>query len=372
MTQITGRTMYVLGAGASFHTGAPLLRDFLVEARLLRDSRSRVRHESFDRVFKWIDSMRPSSYYVELDLDNLEHVFSLAELRRQLQMDGAETLCADLRHVVMDTLDACQLTVRNREVAPDRRYNQFVTTLCELNEGRLQRIGKQPDSSSRDIVVTLNYDVMLDYAMHMNSLKPNYCLGTGSGSEGFQLLKLHGSTNWARCRSCDGGPQIIIPSPIKPGQRLDPLIQHGSKFPFRMSTDVMDATPCEKCKGVGTLEPIIIPPTWSKTVDGTALSGVWASAVDALRGVFQVVVIGYSMPSTDTFFQYLMAIGLAGNPSLNRIVVVNRDDSDSLKSRYERVFARSLKDRGRLKFELPVRFDSFVGHLMKDYGTNVQ
>jgi len=63
--------MYVLGAGASVHTEAPLLRDFLVRARLLHEGKGDVRHESFERVFKWIDSLRPSSYYVELDLDNL-------------------------------------------------------------------------------------------------------------------------------------------------------------------------------------------------------------------------------------------------------------------------------------------------------------
>ncbi len=76
LAQITGKTIYVLGAGASQHTGAPLLRDFLVTARILREEKSELRYRgSFDRVFEWIDTLRGSSYYVEFDLDNLEHVF---------------------------------------------------------------------------------------------------------------------------------------------------------------------------------------------------------------------------------------------------------------------------------------------------------
>ena len=77
MTKIVGKTIYVLGTGASQRTGAPLLRDFLVAARLLRYGRGGGLHyqKSFDIVFEWIDSLRGSSYYVEIDLDNIEHVF---------------------------------------------------------------------------------------------------------------------------------------------------------------------------------------------------------------------------------------------------------------------------------------------------------
>ena len=76
MPVITGKTVYVLGAGASHHTGIPLLGDFLFTARLILESNRTIRHkDAFDLVFSWIDAMRGSSYYVELDLDNLEHIF---------------------------------------------------------------------------------------------------------------------------------------------------------------------------------------------------------------------------------------------------------------------------------------------------------
>ena len=43
-------------------------------------------------------------------------------------------------------------------------------------------------------------------------------------------------------------------------------------------------------------------------------------------------------------------LALKKNNSLNRVVVVNTDNSDEFKSRYRRIFSKSLQDRGRLVF----------------------
>jgi hypothetical protein len=116
-----------------------------------------------------------------------------------------------------------------------------------------------------------------------------------------------------------------------------------------------------------TLEPFIIPPTWSKLIMDTPVAHVWKAAVDELMDAFQIIVIGYSMPQTDTFFQYLLTLGLESNPNLHRVIVVNVDQSDSLKERYERVFSRGLKDRGGLKFISGHNFYNFVHHFMQQH-----
>ena len=77
------------------------------------------------------------------------------------------------------------------------------------------------------------------------------------------------------------------------------------------------------------------------------------------------------MPNTDTFFQYLLTLGLTKNRHLHRVVIVNKDDSPELRTRYENVFSRSLIDRGRLIFH-SMRFIHFVNtDAMKDIGSNV-
>src|SRR5438552_6334345 len=133
MPEITGKTVYVLGAGASFHVGAPLLADFLVTARLLREGKQPLVHQdSFDRVFEWIDKLRESSYYVEFDLDNLEHVFSLAEMGKQLKLEGAEQIFTDLRYLVTETLDICRVRYSDKQPLPSPTYDSFVKLLLRL------------------------------------------------------------------------------------------------------------------------------------------------------------------------------------------------------------------------------------------------
>jgi len=352
MPQVTGKTVYILGAGTSFHTGAPLLRDFLVTARFLLESKpDLVYKDSFHRVFEWINQLRGAAYYIDLDLDNIEHLFSIAEMKKQLGESDGDEIYSDLRYVILETLDTCQVEWRGDYYQPDPTYLNFIEKLSELNESREKiNLNTQFD---QDTVITFNYDVMLDYAFYSRSIETDYGLEEiQSSPNSFKVLKLHGSLNWGRCKECDGEIQIVTPTPTT-GEGITsshPLMQDGTKKPFQMVTRVMKETPCNKCKKKNVLEPEIIPPTWSKYVTKTPLPPVWRTAVREIQTAFQIVVIGYSMPLTDTFFQYLLTLGLSTNPNLHRVVVANVDNSETLMNRYRSVFSRSMNDRGRLKF----------------------
>jgi len=372
MAQITGKTIYVLGAGASHHTGAPLLRDFLVTARLLREGRNELRYrDSFNRIFTWIDSLRASSYYVEFDLDNLEHVFSLAEMSRQLSLEAGEERSSDLRRIIMETLDRLALRYRQGQWQPDAVYHEFASLIDRLNDRRQQHTRGAHGVFEKEVIIAFNYDVMLDYAMRFVSAKPDYCLGEEGAKGGVKLLKLHGSTNWASCRNCKGHLQVVPATPIPAGHHIPGIPEEGHTLVFKMVTNVLTHTSCDSCHNTDTLEPVVIPPTWSKAVAGTPIAKIWATAVSEIRNAFQLVVIGYSMPPTDTFFQYLLTLGLESNPGFHRVVVVNRDKSDALRERYEGVFSRSLRDRGRLKF-LANTFEEFVKEKMDTVGSIVE
>jgi len=377
MALITGKTVYVLGAGASQHTGAPLLRDFLVTARLLLEGKLDLKHkESFKKIFEWIDTLRGSSYYVEFDLDNLEQVFSIAEMLKQLGDEKGEELSRALTRLVMETLDrTCKLKWDGNVFEPDKTIHSFANTLDELNKERKNEIGEQHGGFCRDLIITFNYDVMLDYAMYQLSMAPEYCLFNPPFlGDRYRLLKLHGSINWGLCQVCNKpgsnavSLQEVRPTPLAPGRMVAPMTPSGAHFEMRMMTEVLPNTPCNSCKKSDVLEPFVIPPTWSKAVGNTPLKGIWAQAVKEIETAFQIVVIGYSMPQTDTFFQYLLTLGLAKNSKLNRVVVVDRDKSDALRERYEKVFARNLIDRGRLKFFSGCTFEYFIQNHMRYVG----
>jgi hypothetical protein len=110
--------------------------------------------------------------------------------------------------------------------------------------------------------------------------------------------------------------------------------------------------------------PMVIPPTWSKRVDQMAIRRVWEAAVNAIQRAQQIIVIGYSLPTTDTFFQYLLTSGLKENPNLFRVCVVNSDNSEEFQNRYRQIFARSLFQRGRLVF-IEKSFAAFIRDSME-------
>ncbi len=266
---ITGKTVYVLGAGASQHSGAPLLRDFLLGVRILRESNSTLRFkDSFDRVFEWIDGLRASSYYVEFDLDNLEHVFSLAEMSRQLGLNKGDEISTDLRRVIMETLDnTCRVRWYKPDFEPDHSYFRFALCLAELNAQRVKSANQLEGSLEKDAVITFNYDVMLDYAMQWHKMNPEYCLNSDASPTSFRLLKLHGSANWAICKTCSGKPPSVVKAyPMRPGENPPPDLVHGEYYPLRMVTHILSGLTCPHCHDPSKIESLIIPPTWSKTV----------------------------------------------------------------------------------------------------------
>lgn len=374
MDKITGKTVYVLGAGASEHVKAPLLKDFLLSARLLYEGGEDLRYgESFKRVFSMIDALRASSYYVKFDLNNLEDVFSLAEMTKQVGFGRGERIVSDLNYVIMETLDRCETPYKNGQILPDPIYESFIRNIKNMGDLRKNDVQGSRYHYQPDVIITFNYDVSLDYAMFSNNTRPDYRLITHEKGKGgrFPLLKLHGSINWIACRNCNpekkGVPDIL---PIYPMHGLGvPDTPATGTLKFRIATDLLYHRSCSNCKKSNCIEPIVIPPTWSKAVGGTPLANVWRATVTEINTAFQIIVIGYSLPETDTFFQYLLTLGLQINPRLQRIVVVNPDGNNSLRERYKRVFARSMSDDGRLQFS-ELRFVQYAGrkHEMERVG----
>lgn len=78
--------------------------------------------------------------------------------------------------------------------------------------------------------------------------------------------------------------------------------------------------------------PVVVPPTWSKMGGYREISAVWRAAAEELASAEKIVVIGYSLPPTDMFFQYLFALGTATDVPLSEFLVV--DPSPAIKERF--------------------------------------
>jgi hypothetical protein len=75
--------------------------------------------------------------------------------------------------------------------------------------------------------------------------------------------------------------------------------------------------------------PIIIPPTWSKSLrDGDVAKKIvplWQLAGEAVGNADRIVFIGYSLPSTDQYFRQFLAMALAKSRRIQEVIVINPD-----------------------------------------------
>lgn len=354
MVEITGSTVFILGAGASVHTGAPLLRDFLVSSRyLLQSKKDLIFRESFQKVFDWIDKLRGASYFIDFDLDNLEHVFSFAEMEKQVNPDLDAHISDDLRILILETLQwQCLLEWHNDHWNVDGEYRKFLECLNTAFRHRWDLVVGTGDFI-RDNVITFNYDLSLDMAVEASRFQIEYRLerpgGEPNNQKILEVLKLHGSMNWF-WNPDENKYETTEAIPTHHG-----MSDHTDKFPHPVVTNMLTRK---------DVVPMVIPPTWSKRVDQMAIRRVWEAAVNAIQRAQQIIVIGYSLPTTDTFFQYLLTSGLKENPNLFRVCVVNSDNSEEFQNRYRQIFARSLFQRGRLVF-IEKSFAAFIRDSME-------
>ena len=76
------KTVFILGAGASRDSGAPLMNNFLDEARFLyeNDKIDEMFKDDFKRALTASDNLYKISQKSNLDLENIESVYSLFEM----------------------------------------------------------------------------------------------------------------------------------------------------------------------------------------------------------------------------------------------------------------------------------------------------
>ncbi len=326
------RTVFVLGAGASKQAGVPLMGEFLdVAEHIWRSGELNEQDtEHFERVFRAISKLQIVHSKSKLDLVNLEAVFSTFEMAKLLgKLPGFEEaelsdLITSMKRVIVVTIEKTLefpfSSKRAREALP---YGAFCNLLKEIRDNSMEKPGVS--------IVTFNYDIALDHALHINRLGPNYHLmGHAESKESVSLLKLHGSINWGSSSDYDQ----IIPYDLHKyfkNYSFDRIFSDVSSVKIPIGTHLNEQKDSLKIDG----EPVIVPPTWNKSLNHSELSKVWSQAAIELEEAENILVIGFSLPETDMFFKHLYALGTVGDLTLKKFWVFDPDESGSVKKRYE-------------------------------------
>lgn len=353
--------VFILGAGASRQAGAPLMADFLdVATDLLRTNRVNEARDHFERVLSAIGGLQAVHSKAQLDLNNIESIFTAFELGRIIRrVPGVPT------EEIADTINSLkELIVRTLQATmpfPTRRSWIGVPTPYDSFADLLEHLASEAFPTQTSSVITFNYDVAADMALFRAGLGPNYAVDGSRANSGVDLLKLHGSLNWATetesRRICPLHLQQYFQKYSIMGfeEHGEVTLPIGSQLQEFFTHHAQPAIPVDA-------EPVIVPPSWNKADYHQALSNVWAAAASHLAEAEHIFVAGYSLPVTDSFFRHLFALGSVGKTALRRLVVFNPDKT--VDQRF-----RSLLGPGALaRYEFhPLKFDECIDFIKRSF-----
>ncbi len=325
--------VFILGAGASKQAGGPLMYEFLDTAALLLAQGRVDEHKSqFEQVFRAISALQAVHSKSNLDLQNIESIFTALEVGKVLQKlpgfdvdEIAETIDALKRLIIVTLQTQMEFPFVDGRIVPHYPYGEFADLLLYLK--------KEAHPARSVSVLTFNYDIATDYALHNRGLSPNYGFsGPQFGDRTVPLLKLHGSINWAT----DSKTGDVVPLSMQ-----DYFKKFGPQGPFYESKTISIPIGSQLQKYFHDFtesevepEPVIVPPVWSKGEYHQLLSEVWAQAAHELSEAQHIFIIGYSMPETDAFFRLLYGLGTAGSVPIRQFVVANPDRTGAVEGRF--------------------------------------
>jgi hypothetical protein len=218
------RNVFILGAGASADAGAPLLRSFLGRARDLVDDASSgltdQERQRFLKVFAYQFDLLRAHATINVDLDNLEDLFSICDLESLAGDPVAQKLKPDFVFLIVKTLGLLARAPTNADIGrpftENDPYLWFVRKVARIKVTPTG-FGDTVFGTATDSIISFNYDTVIDDAFRRANIAPNYHLKGFSRPTGtwipapISLIKLHGSANWLYCDTCKD-LQLLVPS----------------------------------------------------------------------------------------------------------------------------------------------------------------
>ena len=303
---IAPHRLFVLGAGFSVSAGLPLGVGLLDRVRGY--VRNASRHHGSDgpleqEIGEW------AALYPGEPL-HLERVLAYSHRKHHLRLVGSDEYFDHGSKSIVAARDAIQsILIQATPTDTPSLYREFALRLCP-----------------RDVVLTFNYDTLLEQALDdigkPYTLTPEWWLETEldeSEPKFVDLLKLHGSIDWYDRSYLDSDMRryaeqghnvpnrdpIFGPTPTVPSERLSrgPTDQvHGSRIlprVFRVP-DHANYFPIEG-QVASRIVPFILPPAHDKLLGHDPIRDLWEN-LHRTEDVFSsIVIIGYSMPSYDSY-----------------------------------------------------------------------
>jgi hypothetical protein len=307
-------TVYIIGAGAT--RGAsfvkdtttckpPLDGDFYTQLQRIANPKH---HDLIKEVTADAVSLFGTNFRLTLEtmFTTLEYTIRMVQATGETR-DFKRTELQNQRNRLMQAIAAtCEEALTEKH----QRRSSLTPRECDHHRILIKRMRRG------DTIISFNYDCLIDHALLAHGDKkwnPHYGYGFNLGSHG---TKLRGDGFWTP------------PNPATQTTTIKLLKLHGSLH-FHI-TEPAEHAPTVRLKQRpytqqhGVLHFTIIPPESNKQFDHGVFQHFWKQARAALHRATTMILIGYSLPSTDLHSTALLRTSVKKN-GLKSLVVVNPD-----------------------------------------------
>jgi hypothetical protein len=376
----------ILGAGASFDAGIPLLDGFVEKIRYFAwkgESKNGTLSEEdriiFQRAIEIMNELDSYHGRAAFDDRNLEDLLSILAFN----IIGGE------RYGNQKLEQMIEAIARTIELTCEVKHDGNLTSIQHSGVGYYRsfwkKIIKEYNKNGQiPTIITLNYDLVFERSLLQTLITDEFIENKFDGviiryhysdlSFSFKLeettfekltfgeYKKVGGYIVEKCEESDLGKPLTI----------EYLKLHGSvNFPKTMNSK-KQLTP----SFISTVDkPFIVPPISNKSLSNKS-EDMWRIALDRIQKCKNLYIVGYSLPKTDIYFQFFLKTALGPNKDFNKIFVYNPalfsdNGKTDIEKRYEECFPEQL--RKYIEFHpdcnpnvKPGSFENFVQNLSSD------
>lgn len=276
--------------------GLPLVTDLLSQLDHLIVSAQDISDWNFKKNYEPVRELNAITERIDLKILKTIFEWAIISVIGRINMKGVKGP-AKLFSYIRDT---------NTQAKED-----FITTITTnydfLIEWNLLEYGEAKNVSS-----------LIDYGFSWREPVDNDDVYLRPSGALFKVFKLHGSVDWLKCERCG---HIYI----NPFTQIYMLAYLNEK-------NVANACHC----GYWPLKPVIVTPSYIRSVFDTNLHEIWKASIEELRKADEWIIIGYSLPNEDFNIKSLFLRALNGRTSKPTITVVQF--GDEAKGRFENFF----------------------------------
>lgn len=325
--------LLIVGAGFSFNAGLPLANNFT--SSLLNLSRLKIDGPS-NALVRFVEGFVDKTFAegrsaAPRDWPDLEDLFTLVDLSANTGHHLREYSASDLRLVrramIVRMIRMLSQAYYRRQQKPDKNWQLLEELLSEFD-------------TDRTAVLSMNWDTVIEAGLARTQNihdveygceairgdfdgKGDFRRRPRKGNHTVHLTKPHGSVNWLYCDSCR---KVYWVPPSSVTKVADTLFRRQDWDAVKRITRLTQShsirhPACPHCR-VKSLGTRFATFSYRKALDFPMHSASWRTAEAHLRDAVNWIFLGYSMPSADFEFKYLLKRVQLAEPIRPRITVI--------------------------------------------------